>query len=73
MDLGTTLADSGNRNTLITSLISKIVWDIFMEHKNIDITTHIKSISVLENVVLIKTWNPMMNGELLYSEIFLLS
>lgn len=65
MDLGNSLANFWNKNTVITSVITKIITDVFMQEKNIDISDYLQSVSIMENVILVKTGNPMMNGELL--------
>jgi len=65
MDLGNSMQHLGNKTTLITSVITKIIKDVFTEEKNIDISPYLSSVGLIENVVLVKTSNPMINAELL--------
>ncbi len=65
MDLGDSLKNMWNRNTLITSVVTNIIKDVFRKQKNIDISDYLKSVSIVSNVILVKTSNPMMNSELL--------
>lgn len=65
MDLGDSLQHLGNKTTVITAVVTKIIKDIFFEEKNIDISPYLSSIGLIENTILVKTSNPMMNAELL--------
>jgi len=65
MDLGGSLQHLGNKTTLVTSVITKIIKDVFMVEKNIDISPYLRSVGLIEHVVLVKTSNPMINAELL--------
>lgn len=49
---------------LKTALWNSIV-EIFQNEKNIDITNYLVSINVRENKLIVKTWNPIINTELL--------
>lgn len=65
MDLGKSIYNTRHSTTLITSVITKVIIDIFQEKKSIDISGYIISVQIRDKVILVKTWNPMMNGELL--------
>ena len=64
MDLGNSIANLGNKNTLLTSVITKVLQDVFLLEKSIDVSSYINSVQVLEQVVIVKTGNPMINAEL---------
>ena len=65
MDLVNSLKNSWNKNTLITSLVTKVIKDVFKREKKINISDYIISVSLLERTLLVKTNNPMINSELL--------
>lgn len=64
MDLGKSIYNTRHTTTLITSRITKVIIDVFLEKKSIDISGYIISVQIREKVILVKTWNPMINAEL---------
>lgn len=49
---------------LKTALWNSIV-EVFKHEKNIDLTSYLVSISIKWKKIIVKTWNPMVNSELL--------
>ncbi len=50
--------------TVIKSIIFKVLVDVFLEKKNIDIKDNIISIKEIWNIFLVKTNKPIISGEL---------
>lgn len=62
------LTKSLNKSWKTDLVIKSIIWNTIIEEykkiKDIDLTIYLKSISLRWNVVIIKTWKPIINAEL---------
>lgn len=51
-------------NKFYISILWWVLKKVFLEHKNIDLTSEIKSIKITEKTIIIKTNNPTLNASL---------
>lgn len=51
-------------NKFYTSIFWWVLKNVFLTHKNIDLTSEIKSIKITENKIIVKTNNPILNSSL---------
>lgn len=71
------LTKSLNKSWKTDLVVKSVIWNTIIEEykkiKDIDLTEYLKSISLKWNVIIIKTWRPIINAELINYQEDLLS
>ncbi|PID87588.1 hypothetical protein CSB07_00510 [Candidatus Gracilibacteria bacterium] len=68
MDLAKSIKNTGKEEVIIKSIVWNTIIGEFLKEKNIDITEYLVSISINKKTISVKTFNPLINSELLFIE-----
>lgn len=64
MEIKHNIGNKINSNTLIKSIAWRCILDVVNEQKGHDIAPYLKSVDIKGNSIIIKTQNPLVNGEI---------